>query len=53
MHCYDDAIAERKEEHSIKEVRLIGFQEKNLHFLNDYVTALQMILDINKGTGYL
>ncbi|CAB4417237.1 unnamed protein product [Rhizophagus irregularis] len=49
MHYYDDAIAERKEEHLIKEVRLIGFQEKNLHFLNDYVTALQMILDINKG----
>ncbi|CAB4417283.1 unnamed protein product [Rhizophagus irregularis] len=53
LHCYDDAIAERKEERSMKGVRLIGFQEKNLHSLNDYITALQMILDINKDTGYL
>ncbi|GBB85277.1 hypothetical protein RclHR1_11830008 [Rhizophagus clarus] len=53
VHCYDDAIAERKEERSMKGVRLIGFQEKNLHSLNDYVTALQMILDIDKDTEYL
>src|ERR1044072_6854321 len=53
VHCYDDAIAERKEERSMKRVRLIGFQEKDLHFMNDYVTALQMILDIDKDTGYL
>ncbi|CAG8539657.1 17651_t:CDS:2, partial [Rhizophagus irregularis] len=53
VHCYDDAIAERKEERSMKGVRLIGFQEKNLHSLNDYITALQMILDIDKDTGYL
>jgi hypothetical protein len=54
VHCYDDAIAERKEERSMKGlVRLIGFQEKNLHSMNDYITALQMILDIDKDTGYL
>ncbi|GBB99541.1 hypothetical protein RclHR1_35530001, partial [Rhizophagus clarus] len=53
VHCYDNAIAERKEERSMKGVRLIGFQEKNLHSLNDYITALQMILDIDKNTGYL
>ncbi|RHZ84368.1 hypothetical protein Glove_82g26 [Diversispora epigaea] len=40
VHFYDDAIAERKEERSIKGVRLIRFQEKNLHSMNDYVSAL-------------
>ena len=53
VHCYDDAIAERKEERSMKGVRLIGLQEKNLHSMNDYIMALQMILDIDKDTGYL
>jgi hypothetical protein len=53
VHCYDDAIAERKEERSMKGVRLIGFQEKNLHSMNDYISALQMISDIDKDTGYL
>ena len=53
MHCYDDTIAERKEERSMKGVRLIGLQEKNLHSMNDYIMALQMILDIDKDTGYL
>ena len=37
----------------MKGVRLIGFQEKNLHSMNDYITALQMILDIDKDIGYL
>jgi hypothetical protein len=41
VHCYDDAIVERKEEHSMKGVRLIGFQEKNLHSMNDCITALK------------
>ena len=53
MHCYDAAIAERKEERSMKGVRLIGFQKKNLHSMNDYIEALQIILDINKDTGHL
>ena len=53
VHCYDDAIAERKEERSMKGVRLIGLQEKNLHSMNDYITALQIILDIDKDVGNL
>ena len=53
MHCYDDAIVERKEERSMKGVRLIGLQEKNLHSMNDYIIALQMILDINDDTRHL
>ena len=53
IHCYDDAIAERKEERSMKGVQLIGFQEKSLHSMNDYIEALQMILNIDKDIGYL
>ncbi|RHZ53704.1 hypothetical protein Glove_438g7 [Diversispora epigaea] len=53
VHFYDDAIAERKEERSMKGVRLIGFQEKNLHSMNNYVSALQLILDIDNDTGIL
>ena len=53
VHCYDNAIAERKKERSMKGVRLIGLQEKNLHLMNDYIMALQMILDINNDTRYL
>ena len=53
VHSYDDTIAERKEERSMKGVRLVRFQEKNLHSMNDYITALQMILDIDKDTGHL
>jgi hypothetical protein len=53
VHFYDDAIVEKKEERSMKEVRLIRFQEKNLHSMNDYVSALQLILDIDNDTGIL
>ncbi|RHZ85463.1 hypothetical protein Glove_65g108 [Diversispora epigaea] len=53
IHCYDDAISERKEERSMKGVRLIGLQEKNLHSMNDYISALQMILDIDADVGHL
>ncbi|POG77971.1 hypothetical protein GLOIN_2v1814843 [Rhizophagus irregularis DAOM 181602=DAOM 197198] len=53
VHCYDDAIAERKEERSMKGVRLIGLQESNLHSMNDYIRALKMILDIDKDTEHL
>lgn len=53
VHCYDDAIAERKEERSMKGVRLIGFQESNLHSMNDYINALKMILDVDKDTRHL
>jgi len=53
VHCCDDAIVERKEECSMKGVRLIGLQEKNLHSMNDYINALQIILDIDKDIRIL
>ncbi len=37
----------------MKGIQLIGFQKKSLHSMNDYIEALQMILNINKDTGYL
>ncbi|CAG8498825.1 8011_t:CDS:2, partial [Scutellospora calospora] len=53
VHVYDDAINERKEERSTKDIRLIGFQEKNLHSMHDYIDALQMVLKINENTRHL
>ena len=53
VHAYDDAINERKEERSTKNIRLIGFQEQGLHSIYDYINALQMILKINKDTQHL
>ncbi|CAI2182325.1 4001_t:CDS:1, partial [Funneliformis geosporum] len=50
---YNDSIAERKEEISIQGVKLVRFQERNLHSMNDYITALQMVLNIDKDIGYL
>ena len=53
IHCYNDAIIERKEERSMNELKLIGFKEQHLHSMQDYLNALQMILDINKKTNHL
>src|SRR5206468_3661039 len=53
VHSYDDAIVEQKKDRSMKGVRLIGLQERNLHSMNDYIIALRMILDINKDLQYL
>ena len=43
IHCYNDAIIERKEERSMNELKLIGFKEQHLHSMQDYLNALQMI----------
>ena len=53
IHCYDDAIAERKDERSMKDLQLIGFKEQHLHSMQDYLNALQMILTISKKTKCL
>ncbi|GBC39789.2 hypothetical protein GLOIN_2v1868106 [Rhizophagus irregularis DAOM 181602=DAOM 197198] len=53
IHCYDDAIAERKDERSMKDLQLIGFKEQHLHSMQDYLNALQMILTISRKTEYL
>ncbi|CAG8758885.1 12236_t:CDS:1, partial [Racocetra persica] len=43
----------RKEERFTKNIRLVGFQEKNLYLMFDYVDALQVVLKINKDTKHL
>jgi hypothetical protein len=53
LHSYDDAIEERKEERSMKDVELIGIREQNLHSMQDYVEGLIMILSINDDVGHL
>jgi len=53
VHSYDDAIVEQKKDRSMKGVRLIGLQERNLHSMNDYIIALRMILDINKDLQHV
>ncbi|CAB4462985.1 unnamed protein product [Rhizophagus irregularis] len=53
IHCYDDAIAERKDERSMKDLQLIGFKEQHLHSMQNYLNALQMILTISRKTEYL
>ena len=46
IHSYNDAIAEQKEERLMKGVHLIGIQERNLYSMDDYVTVLQMFLNV-------
>ena len=53
IHTYDDAIAERKEERRMKNTILVGMQEQQLHSVQDYLNALNMILDYNKETNCL
>ncbi|GES79070.1 hypothetical protein GLOIN_2v1783033 [Rhizophagus clarus] len=53
VHSYDDAIAERKEEKSMNGLQLVSFKEQHLHSMQDYLNALQMILDINGKTKHL
>ena len=48
VHCYDDAIKEKNKERSMEGVRLVGIKEGNLHSLDDYINALEMILSINR-----
>lgn len=51
VHCYDDAIKERKDERSMKETRLIGIKESGLHSMDDYLNASEMILSIIRDIG--
>ena len=53
VHSYNDAIAERKEERSMSGLQLIGFKEQQLHSMQDYLNALQMILTVNRKTKHL
>jgi hypothetical protein len=53
VHSYDNAIIERKEERKMKDAILVGIQEQQLHSLQDYIKALNIILDYNKKTNHL
>jgi hypothetical protein len=53
IHIYDDAIKERYEERSMKNVKVIGLMEKNLKSMSDYISALSMITKINGMNRYL
>ncbi|CAG8779533.1 21482_t:CDS:1, partial [Dentiscutata erythropus] len=51
IHSYDDAIKEKEKERNMEEVRLVEFKESNLHTLEDYLNALEMIISVNKNIG--
>jgi len=53
VHCYDNAIEERKEERKMKGVILVGVAEQQLHSMQDYLDGLNIILAYNKEVGHL
>ncbi|CAG8821675.1 3212_t:CDS:1, partial [Dentiscutata erythropus] len=53
LHMYDDAIAECKEERSIKNIKIINVKKQNLHSVEDYLNALKMITSIESFQPYL
>lgn len=53
VHVYHDIIKGKHDERSMKDVRIIGLQEKNLHSLEDYIEAASMITDIPELSKYL
>ena len=53
IHAYNDAIKGKHEERSMKDVRIIGLQERSLHSLEDYIEAASMITDIPELSEYL
>jgi len=53
IHIYNDAIQERKEERSMKGVKIIALQNMNLHLLTDYLKAMQTIANISSLKDYL
>jgi hypothetical protein len=53
IHIYNDAIQKRKEECSMKGVKMIALQNMNLHSLTDYLKAMQTIANISSLKDYL
>ncbi|RIB10180.1 hypothetical protein C2G38_2265416 [Gigaspora rosea] len=53
IHSYTNNIIERKEKRSMNGLKLVGFKEQHLHSLQDYVSALNMILLVNNKTNHL
>ncbi|RGB22135.1 hypothetical protein C1646_776574 [Rhizophagus diaphanus] len=50
VHSYDNAILEKKDEQSMKNVRLVGIKEQQLHSMQDYINALKIILESSNNT---
>ena len=53
IHSYDNSIAEKKDERSMNGLQLIGFKEQHLHSMQDYLNALQIILNVSEKTKHL
>ena len=53
IHSYDALIAERQDDRSMKETRIVNIQEKDLHSLNDYIEVLLSISKIENLSNYL
>ncbi|RIB07650.1 hypothetical protein C2G38_2045838 [Gigaspora rosea] len=53
IHFYDNAIEERKEERKMKGAMLVGVKEQQLHSMQDYLNALNIVFDYNKEIGHL
>ncbi|RIB02682.1 hypothetical protein C2G38_2149885 [Gigaspora rosea] len=53
IHFYDNAIEERKEERKMKGAMLVGVKEQQLHSMQDFLNALNIVFDYNKEIGHL
>jgi len=53
VHFYDSLILEKHHSRSMKGVRIINLQQKNLHSLNDYLEVLQTLIKIENLAKYL
>ncbi|CAB4433623.1 unnamed protein product [Rhizophagus irregularis] len=53
VHSYDNSIVEKKDERSMKNVRLIDMKEQQLHSMQDYIDALKIILESGDNNTHL
>jgi hypothetical protein len=53
VHSYDIQIAERKNDRSMQNTKLIDLLEGSLHSTKDYVSVIQLIIDILELCTYL
>ena len=53
IHSYDPLIAERRQDRSMNETRIVQLRQKNLHSLDDYVDVLLSISRIESISRYL
>src|SRR2546421_243893 len=53
VHCYDIRIAERKDDHSMHNTKLIDLLEGSLHSTKDYLKAIQLVISIPEMFAYL